>query len=260
MSPAEKIYYEDQKIERKQFCDRAVDPVWYTAMMKKQRLRERGVESKKEMVQRMAFKSIKDIEEALTILEHSPNKIDENLNEVADDFIVEDKKRKLFENEDDALPMKYRHIRDSARKVKESVYRVVADLVGRGMSLNEAVQAILAVSNGLFDRTWSLQEKCDKDKDTRDMLPSLRSIREALGLIETQTLAQTVDKMVEARNQVGWSLMPLIQPLRRVLVSLPPKASTLVGTVPCPCHSSIYLERPLRTLLFKLIMVLTALL
>ena len=69
------------------------------------------------------------------------------------------------------------------------------------MSLNEAVQAILAVSNGLFDRTWSLQEKCDKDKDTRDMLPSLRSIREALGLIETQTLAQTVDKMVEARNQ-----------------------------------------------------------
>ena len=52
--------------------------------------------------------------------------------------------------------MKYRHIRDSARKVKENVYRVVSDLVVRGMSLNEAVQAILAVSNGLFDRTWFL--------------------------------------------------------------------------------------------------------
>ena len=205
MSPAEKIYYEDQKNERKQFCDRAVDPVWYTVMMKKQWLREREVESKKEMGQRMAFKSLKDIEEALTdsaeILEPSPHKKDENLNEVADDFIGENKKRKLFENEKDALPMKYRHIRDSAKKVKESVYGVVADLVGRGMSLNEEVQAILAVSNSLFDRTWSLQEKCDKDKDTRDMLPSLKSIREALGLIETQTVTQTVDKMVEGRNQ-----------------------------------------------------------
>ena len=30
MSPADKIYYEDQKIERNQLCDRAVDPVWYT--------------------------------------------------------------------------------------------------------------------------------------------------------------------------------------------------------------------------------------
>jgi hypothetical protein len=27
MSQAEKSYYEDQKIERKQHCDRAVDPV-----------------------------------------------------------------------------------------------------------------------------------------------------------------------------------------------------------------------------------------
>ena len=205
MSPAGKVYYEDQKVERKQFCDRAVDPVWYTAMMKKQRLRERGEESKKEMGQIMAFKSLKDIEEALTdsgeSLEPSPIKKDENLNEVADDFIGEDKKRKLFENEDEALPMKYRHIRDSDRQVNESVFGVVADLVGRGMSLNEAVQAILAVSNGLFDRTWTLQEKCDKDKDNRDMLPSLRSIREALGLNETQMIALTIDKMVEGRKQ-----------------------------------------------------------
>ena len=32
-------------------------------------------------------------------------------------------------------------------------------------------------------------------------LPSLRSSREALGLIDTQMLAQTVDKMVEGRKQ-----------------------------------------------------------
>ena len=205
MSPAEKAYYEDQKNERKQYCDRAVDPVWYTAMMRKQRERERNEKAKEEMAGLMSYKSLSEIETALAdsgeILEPSPEKVDENFNDV-EEINLEEKKRKLsFEDKDDALPLEYRHVRDSARKVKDKVYRVLADLVGRGMSLTEAVQAILVVSNGLFDRSWSLQKNVDNTEDNRDILPSHRSIREALGLIETQALAQTVDRMVEGKSQ-----------------------------------------------------------
>ena len=210
MSPAEKLYYEDQKLERKQECDRAVDPVWYTAMMKKQRLRERGVQAKEEIAKRMSFKSLKEIEEVLTesgeILEPSPMKMDENQNDISDDDDLEadinrEKKKLKFDEDEDSFPLMYRHVRDSSRKVKEKLYRVMADLVGRGLSLSETVQAVLVVSNGLFDRNWTEQKHVDKDMYTEDMLPSLRSIREALGLLETQALAQTVDRMVEGRSQ-----------------------------------------------------------
>ena len=42
MSEREFEYYEDQKSTRLKECDHGVDPVWYTAMMRKQRERERS--------------------------------------------------------------------------------------------------------------------------------------------------------------------------------------------------------------------------
>ena len=55
MLPVRKTYYEDQKGERRQECDRAVDPIWYTAMMRRQRLRERDLVAKRQMQERMSF-------------------------------------------------------------------------------------------------------------------------------------------------------------------------------------------------------------
>ena len=207
MSPAEKSYYEDQKLERKQFCDRAVDPVWYTVMMKRQRLRERMESAKAEMEKQMQYKSLEEIEEALLedgeFLEESSNKKEEtdvNLNEETYQSSAEPEKTSQVDDDiNDPLPVEYRHVRDSVRKVKEQVYRVLANLMGKGLSLNESVQAIIMVANGLFNRTWVEQQ--DKENNILDMLPSLRSIQEALGLIETQTLAQTVDRMEEGRGQ-----------------------------------------------------------
>ena len=40
MSESEHRYYEDQKGPRLMECDKGVDPVWYAAMMKKQRAKE----------------------------------------------------------------------------------------------------------------------------------------------------------------------------------------------------------------------------
>ena len=203
MSAAEKAYYEDQKGERKQICDRAVDPVWYTAMMRKQRLRERDQAAKKEMQELMQFKSLEEIEEVLredgVMLEESPQKSDVENNH--DAIVALDAKRKLEDVEQDSLPLGYRHVRDSERKVKEVIYRTIAKLMGKGLSLHEAVHAVTIVANMLFDRNWGLKELSDKDEDVRDKMPSARSIREAMALLETEALAFTVDSMQQGREE-----------------------------------------------------------
>ena len=204
MSLAEKAYYEDQKGERNQECDRAVDPVWYTAAMRRQRLRERDLEAKKEMQERMQFRSLEEIEEFLmedgAMLGESPQKSDVENNE--DNTVVFEAKRKLDEQDDDCLPLSFRHVRDSERKVKEVMYRCVAKLIGKGLSLAEAVQSVTTVANMLFDRHWKDPEaSSDEVEDLRDKMPSARSIRDALALLETEALASTVDMMEEGRKE-----------------------------------------------------------
>ena len=205
MSPADKVYYEDQKTERKQYCDRAVDPVWYAAVMRKQRLKERSSEAKKNMQSMMKYKSLEEIEGFLEengdILEMSPRKKDDDADIVFEKPQSKAEKRKNSEDSStDSLPVQYRHVRDSERKVKEEVYRAVADLKGKGMSLNEATQAVVTVANRLFDREWKVQEKEKKRSDLRDSMPSFRSVQEAMVLMETQALSQTVDRMEEGRE------------------------------------------------------------
>ena len=48
MSEMEYKYYEDQKTERKMFCSKGEDPVWYHSMMKAQRKREREEDYRRE--------------------------------------------------------------------------------------------------------------------------------------------------------------------------------------------------------------------
>ena len=77
MSPAEKCYYDDQKSERKQECDKTLDPVWKAADMRKKRLDERSYEDK--IMQDMRKKRpLAEIEEMLMengeVLEDSPKK------------------------------------------------------------------------------------------------------------------------------------------------------------------------------------------
>lgn len=65
MSDQEIIYYEDQAGERRMFCSKAVDPVWYHATMRAQRLRERHEEYRRQRDQLFAYKSVDDITEIL---------------------------------------------------------------------------------------------------------------------------------------------------------------------------------------------------
>ena len=61
--------------------------------------------------------------------------------------------------------------------------------------------AVIIVANMIFDRNWDLSELADKDGDVRDKMPSARSIREAMALLETEALSCTVDQMVQGREE-----------------------------------------------------------
>jgi hypothetical protein len=55
-------------------------------------------------------------------------------------------------NEGDSLPQKFRHIRDSHRKVKSQVYEVIDKLQSEyHMSKRQSEAAVVEVRNKLFD-------------------------------------------------------------------------------------------------------------
>ena len=69
----------------------------------------------------------------------------------------------------------------------------VGNLIGEGLSLNEAAKAIVEVGNVVFGRKW---KQPLEDTDTFDLntLPDRRNIREALKMQEAQDLDLMVDK------------------------------------------------------------------
>ena len=232
MSQMEFTYYEDQKTCRKMECSKGVDPVWYQAMMRRQRLKEREEEYRLQRDKQFQFASIDQISELLAddglLLDENENvQEEENPTEVEtvesddspvgiddeadqdgssaqdDEDEIKRKKRKYAtdkSDDNDPLPSLFRHIRISERKVKDQVYKTVANLIGNGLSLDEACNALIEVANGLFGRNW---KKGDHDEDLydRDTLPDKRNIREALNMLEAQSLALVVDKLAEEKGK-----------------------------------------------------------
>lgn len=76
---------------------------------------------------------------------------------------VTTKKRRLFEEETgrqaggDDIPVRLAHVRESERKVRDQFYLTVGNLVGRGMSLDEASIAVKLV---IFDNVLSPNPNC----------------------------------------------------------------------------------------------------
>ena len=252
MSDNEFIYYEDQRTDRKMECSKGVDPVWYHAMMRRERMKERTAEYREQRLIQFEYKSLDKItellddrgevvwsdiqvhmegidlgenateeaigtEEVADMVENVTEEdrgteklanLDENATEEATvtEEVVESarKKRKYAKPDDDTedsdpLPKKYRHIRISERKVREEMYKTVANLSGKGLSLDEACNAVIDVGNGIFDRNWKKGDLEENIYD-RDTMPDKRSMRGALNLIEAQSLSLVVDKMEEEKR------------------------------------------------------------
>ena len=101
------------------------------------------------------------------------------------------KKRRLFEeregDENDPLPSQYRHIRHSERKVKDYFYTTCSTLYGEGLPLQESLNAVVTVGNGMFGRKWKKYDEKEESFDI-DTAPQKRHLLEKLMQIEAQSL------------------------------------------------------------------------
>ena len=231
MGKMEELYYEDMKSERKMECGRGVDPVWHQAIMRRQRERERMEEYRLERDKQFECKSIQDIEclinedgsFSLSSGEEGPpaksqradhgdgeedsdtSKLGElTLEEAVGEGIAKRKRRKKFAQTNqgsDPAPEKYRHLRESERKVKDKALISIGNLVGEGLSLNEASKSLVEVGNVLFDRKWKQSNEATETFDL-DTLPEPRNIREAIKMQEAQDLDLMVDEL-EAGKEAG---------------------------------------------------------
>ena len=238
MGKMEKIYLDDMRGDRKMECGGSVDPVWYQAVMKKQREKERSEENQNVMSTQFLFQPLSKIEELLNengeIVSESENSDDEtdnnllheaeniadaveNNNETIDSNDIEQehiesggdvdktqKIRKRFnkkeENNNDPLPLEYRHVRLSERKVKDVIYKALGNLSGEGLSLLESVKAVVEVANVCFGRNWKIPADEDETFDN-DTMPHSKNIREMMKMIEAQSMDLLVDKMVDGKEQ-----------------------------------------------------------
>ena len=123
---------------------------------------------------------------------------------------VQDKIRRTFvinsESEVDPLPLQFRHARDSERKVKDSVYLAITDLIGIGLSIPEAQKAVLIVANRVFDRKFKIAEVSDGPELSSidlDTLPNERSIRKVAYQVETHGMAAEAEEIVTRSSDDG---------------------------------------------------------
>ena len=218
MSNKEYEYYEDMKSARLQECDHGVDPVWYCALMRGERMRRRQEEYRKQQQEQFAYKDMAAIEEMLSeqlgtlsstnTTPDTPAKLATRSCSLqatpAGGMESSSKKRKLFiENskaeDPNEFPQHLAHIRHSERKVKDEFYLTVASLQGHGLSVGEAMHAIVDVGNGMFQRAWKLPDK-DSESYDLDTLPEVPNIITSMQLIEAETLSLAVDKITEAKR------------------------------------------------------------
>lgn len=209
MSDMEYKYLKDQRTERKMECDNGVDPVWFRAVMRRQRLRERhDMEYLRQREENFRGKNLAEIEEFMEANGEIPSSSEASVDSPEKPAHNEEgekksKKRKYEqvdeEDENDELPERYRHIRISERKVKEAVYQTYAGLSGQGLSVDECSTAIVMVGNGLFGRKWT--KAGEKETFGNDTLPLKFNVIEALKLIEAQSLDLVVKEMKRGKEE-----------------------------------------------------------
>ena len=140
MAEMEYKYLQDQRSERKMECDNGVDPVWFRAVMRRHRMRERlDLEYVRQRREDYRWKNLKQIDDFMESTGELPISSSEASVESHEKPAVKEggqrkRKRGEYEEEDDEkedeLPERYKHIRISERKVREEVYQTFADLSG----------------------------------------------------------------------------------------------------------------------------------
>ena len=77
------------------------------------------------------------------------------------------------------MPPEFQHVRNSERKVKDELYMTCVNLSGEGFSLQECINAVVMVANGMFGRKWKKPGDSTDGFDV-DTLPDKKRILEKL--------------------------------------------------------------------------------
>ena len=268
MSPKEFIYYEDQKSDRKMYCSRGVDPVYEYARLRAERLRERHEENNEARASKFDFMTMEQVESSRIESGDIPspssdisseNVEDEELSLKAtetkdtEEVQTKGKKRKwsfiVTKDGDDPLPKRFRHTRDSERKLKDDFYKTIANLSGAGLSVKESSSAVVLVGNGMFGRSWKKEE--DIEIIYLDTTPSKRSIVAANRMIEAQSLSLAVEEVEKQKAEGSMVTHAMDSTTKKGLDSLLYRAYTYGRGQPYPYLSFPSMEKPQRTLLLR---------
>ena len=97
------------------------------------------------------------------------------------------------------MPNKYRHVRESERKVREEIYSVMHLMSSKlHMTKRQIEGSIIAVANIVFDMDWKpFQPKGVQDLNT---LPSMKNILHTEPLLEAMALNAIMQEMMEEGN------------------------------------------------------------
>ena len=204
-------------------CDHGVDPVFYRAWMRSQRLKEKEVGYTTMREEQFLGKNIDKIGDWMreqgeipssTSPESSPTNtpvkvaskgLETPIMEKGQvDIGAKVKKRRLFTNleerDGDSMPEEYRHIRELERIVSVKYYNTCADMAAAGLSLDECSSAVVIVGRGMFGRSW---KKYDDSKESFDVdtVPQRRNLLEKLRQIEAQSVSLMVDMIVKGKEE-----------------------------------------------------------
>ncbi|CAM1308497.1 Uncharacterised protein g4871 [Pycnogonum litorale] len=191
MTQEEWNFIDDQRGERKMFCEDFVDKKWAKTMKRRkydvvslEKRRKKAEETKNETV---AIEDLSELSEGeSTGSEYAESDVDTPSHS--------SKRRRIEPKQltykDDDMPKRYQHIRDSVRKIRSEIYEAVDKLKSNyHMSENQAEGAIVTVVNKVFGRSWKLHSE-SSDLIDLDTLPHERNILQVGNSIEALTLSE----------------------------------------------------------------------
>ena len=183
------FYADQKKIPREGFCSSQVDRKWEISQMR----------ANKDRVHSQKYKFIRnqpEIDDSET-----GNDQDTDFNP-SDDSDLNAKKSKFeynFDNVNDEMPVRFRHVRESERSVRPEIYVLMNKLSSElHMSKNQIEGSILHVANLLFGRNW--KSHTENDVSDRDTLPAMSSLRRTEPYMEAMALSSIVDEMMSDEN------------------------------------------------------------
>ncbi len=213
MTVEEYQFLEDQRHDRKMFCEDQVDRQWLKTAARREReflAFERQQEKAKEEVKRMEKVELTDemVDEVFQTIcnstSHDPDYQMEDEEEDNGEINTEtrSKRRRTVinstpgESSPNTLPENYQHIRNSIQRVRPEYYQTVVALKSRyHCSDQQAVAGIILTGQNLFNLPWKFFDT-DKESIDLDTAPCSSNNRRESRVQHIYTLAQIVDKIM----------------------------------------------------------------